>query len=322
VNHEAERTAFLRAILDQPADDTARLVFADWLDENGDATDRARARFIRHQIAEAVHNRDVFYPLAQAMIAEWDAGPGKGKDGPVEVDPNSPAGKPYFEAFKRSLLMQTQTRLMLEKHAEAWLDDLPAAVLDIAYYRRGQVVERPDVIVLRDHWRDWIEFKTGELRSGPLSHFRRGFVDRVQYEHFFAPGEERELREVFLQQPVEGVRSNRVPDFERIYPAAGWDGSTESASYESRLRWWWLRGNRVQRDLDSTSDIYPAVFDRLPNSGATRGFYPSRESAVADFQWACASLGRELAGLPMLPKPPVPELPDPKKMAAPRKEVR
>ena len=37
----------LRAILDDPDDDTPRLVYADWLDEHGD---EARAEFIRLQV--------------------------------------------------------------------------------------------------------------------------------------------------------------------------------------------------------------------------------------------------------------------------------
>ncbi len=40
--------AFLRAIIENPDDDTPRLVYADWLDENGDPE---RAEFIRVQIA-------------------------------------------------------------------------------------------------------------------------------------------------------------------------------------------------------------------------------------------------------------------------------
>jgi uncharacterized protein (TIGR02996 family) len=45
-----ERDTFLRAICENPDDDTPRLVFADWLDENGDKADCARAEFIRVQI--------------------------------------------------------------------------------------------------------------------------------------------------------------------------------------------------------------------------------------------------------------------------------
>ena len=39
--------AFLQAILEEPADDAVRLIYADWLDENGDGD---RAEFIRAQV--------------------------------------------------------------------------------------------------------------------------------------------------------------------------------------------------------------------------------------------------------------------------------
>src|SRR6201986_5154337 len=45
-----EREAFLRAICDNPDDDTPRLVFADWLQENGEED---RGEFIRLQIEVA-----------------------------------------------------------------------------------------------------------------------------------------------------------------------------------------------------------------------------------------------------------------------------
>jgi uncharacterized protein (TIGR02996 family) len=50
-----DRDAFLRAICDSPADDTARLVFADWLEEHGEA---ARAEFIRVEVQIANRNPD------------------------------------------------------------------------------------------------------------------------------------------------------------------------------------------------------------------------------------------------------------------------
>jgi uncharacterized protein (TIGR02996 family) len=46
---------FLRAICADPEDDTVRLVYADWLDENGDPD---RAEFIRSQIAHHRNPRD------------------------------------------------------------------------------------------------------------------------------------------------------------------------------------------------------------------------------------------------------------------------
>jgi uncharacterized protein (TIGR02996 family) len=45
----SDRVPFLRAICESPLDDAPRLVFADWLDERGDAADAARAEFIRVQ---------------------------------------------------------------------------------------------------------------------------------------------------------------------------------------------------------------------------------------------------------------------------------
>jgi uncharacterized protein (TIGR02996 family) len=48
-----ERRALMAAIIADPDEDTPRLAFADWLQENGDEHDQARAEFIRLQIEEA-----------------------------------------------------------------------------------------------------------------------------------------------------------------------------------------------------------------------------------------------------------------------------
>lgn len=60
----SERDALLRAILQHPDDDTPRLIFADWLDEHGEAD---RAEFIRAQclIACVVGDRIAGEPLPQ-----------------------------------------------------------------------------------------------------------------------------------------------------------------------------------------------------------------------------------------------------------------
>jgi uncharacterized protein (TIGR02996 family) len=52
VSHASDGAALLRAIIDNPEEDTPRLMFADWLDEQGDEASAARAEFIRFQIAE------------------------------------------------------------------------------------------------------------------------------------------------------------------------------------------------------------------------------------------------------------------------------
>jgi uncharacterized protein (TIGR02996 family) len=48
----AEEAALLKAICDNPEEDTSRLVYADWLDEQGGESRVARAEFIRLQIEQ------------------------------------------------------------------------------------------------------------------------------------------------------------------------------------------------------------------------------------------------------------------------------
>ena len=48
---------FLRKILENPADDTTRLVYADWLDEQDDPVSKAKARFLRLTVQLLEQNR-------------------------------------------------------------------------------------------------------------------------------------------------------------------------------------------------------------------------------------------------------------------------
>jgi uncharacterized protein (TIGR02996 family) len=58
----SDESGFLRAILDDPDDDTHRLVYADWLDEHGQPE---RAAFLRGQV-----KCDRFHRL-EAMLDDW-----------------------------------------------------------------------------------------------------------------------------------------------------------------------------------------------------------------------------------------------------------
>ena len=80
---------FLRAIEAEPEDDAVRLVFADWLEENGNAE---RARFIRLQCE---HHR----------LQEGDS--------------------PRAESRRRHELGQ-EIDALLKRHREAWTAGLPA----------------------------------------------------------------------------------------------------------------------------------------------------------------------------------------------------
>ena len=66
-----EREALLSAVLANPDDDLPRLVFADWMDENGDPE---RARFIRSQIALAtLPEWDPQAVVLRRTRADWDS---------------------------------------------------------------------------------------------------------------------------------------------------------------------------------------------------------------------------------------------------------
>lgn len=72
----SERDAFIRNIIDQPEDDTVRLVFADWLDEQGESS---QAMYIRRAIMEPgvvliFDSEPVWSVLPDGIIPEWSRG--------------------------------------------------------------------------------------------------------------------------------------------------------------------------------------------------------------------------------------------------------
>ncbi len=81
-----EERALYRAILDAPHDDTARVVYADWLDENADRfpavlarAERARAEFIRVQCALARRDADAELLARQKRLNFRCGGSGGGR---------------------------------------------------------------------------------------------------------------------------------------------------------------------------------------------------------------------------------------------------
>jgi uncharacterized protein (TIGR02996 family) len=64
-----DRDALLRAIVAAPDDDAPRLVYADWLDEHGEA---ARAEFIRLQCKLARHPRTADGRRTELELAEQE----------------------------------------------------------------------------------------------------------------------------------------------------------------------------------------------------------------------------------------------------------
>jgi uncharacterized protein (TIGR02996 family) len=66
-----EEAGFLSAIRQTPADETARLVYADWLDEQGDPTHTAKAAFIRAELQLAQDDPTQLRELALPLCLDW-----------------------------------------------------------------------------------------------------------------------------------------------------------------------------------------------------------------------------------------------------------
>jgi uncharacterized protein (TIGR02996 family) len=62
--------AFLQAVLAQPEDDTLRLAYADWLEEQGDAVSAAKAEFLR-LTAQPGTEQQRFQQLAANLDTDW-----------------------------------------------------------------------------------------------------------------------------------------------------------------------------------------------------------------------------------------------------------
>ena len=64
------REALLRGVVDRPEEDGPRLIFADWLEEHGNAADLERAKFIRLQI-EAHALRKLRHPSRSRKLRDY-----------------------------------------------------------------------------------------------------------------------------------------------------------------------------------------------------------------------------------------------------------
>ncbi|AWM35707.1 hypothetical protein GobsT_66070 [Gemmata obscuriglobus] len=73
----SDEAGFLGKLLEAPADDTTRLVYADWLTERGDPESAAKARFLRLTVRfrqsgrTNEHQQAELQPLAAALPPEW-----------------------------------------------------------------------------------------------------------------------------------------------------------------------------------------------------------------------------------------------------------
>lgn len=138
----SEREAFLRAICTNPDDDTPRLVFADWLQENGD---EARAEFIRVQV-EAEH-----YPLSRVARKRYFL---RERELLEEYEPQWRSGLPntfYGEPFIRGFVESARvgTPLVSAQETESLFEMTPLIDLTCQVTDPGLLADVPVLSRLR-----------------------------------------------------------------------------------------------------------------------------------------------------------------------------
>src|SRR5262245_57542211 len=111
----SDRDALLAAIRANPEEDTPRLMFADWLDEQGDDASRARAEFIRLQCEIA--NLDADGSDSQPVYEFL-------RDRDYVTRPSADWTK-IDHGIHRRITLAARARELLARHAQEWTPRLP-----------------------------------------------------------------------------------------------------------------------------------------------------------------------------------------------------
>jgi uncharacterized protein (TIGR02996 family) len=163
-----DEQTFLRAILDDPAEDTHRLVYADWLDDHATPRRRARAALIRTQVelARTPKTVTVRRPADVAMRQSFLSDEGGFSDLRYE---------PYVvtteEPNPRHVELTARVDPLLKKWGNAWIT--PEGRKHARHLRR---VENGMIAV-------------GDFLTGLAYRFRRGFIEEAGLEVVGPPAE-------------------------------------------------------------------------------------------------------------------------------------
>lgn len=313
----SERDAFIRSICEQPADDVARLVFADWLDEHGDEAQRARAEFIRVQCESAVcglsvavsgepthkciHCAAVWRSLGGAEAPEGGWSLSSSRCGPC-CD-NAPMGDQIVKLTDReSALLRRELELLGAWSREWFRGAIPGA--RVSHWSAHSAVPYFVLPAPNGYYAN-IEIRRGFIDSVSISidafagdgvpcaacergavDWETGIVECRQCDSIgFVYGPVAE--ELFTLHPL------RVVELENAAPG----------QYGNTREWFWAR-RPLQWNRRVRYAIPDELFDLLPGRVHTDStpakHFATKEDAVAALAQVAVSHGRKLAGLPPL----------------------
>lgn len=188
------RESFIRCICEQPAEDTTRLVFADWLDENGDPD---RAEFIRVQCALHPYQAQREW-LENMPVEQWkgDASVGELLH---RLDPLVRRHtalcqqylvdcKPWSEEFARGLWAEDWFQLCVPWYwgwSRGFVSDIHCGIRDFLKYAKQLFLLAPiDHVEIYDSIRGGTVFRgegEGDLPKEVFAFLRRGTLVRDRY---------------------------------------------------------------------------------------------------------------------------------------------
>lgn len=262
---ERARLGILEDVLDNPEDDTPRLVYADWCDEHGEP---GRAEFIRAQVGVARHEAELArrHPdqdLCTEVCASWCPvcgdcccpDPESSMDWPA-CPLHAPTSRHNSDESLRAVAAELASRAVALFHtADSW------AWCDVAGMRFNHAcVDKPEMRS-RDH---------------PWAVFRRGFVERVEMT---LTDYDRHAGAVFASYPVREVA---LTDVSPIEIAGVWNWMRNKPEPQSP----WFLPDSLWRLLD-----LPLVAVVANNAKSS----PTRERAALALSRACRVWGRRRA---------------------------
>ena len=260
----------LRAILCDPGDDTARLAFADYLEENGEAD---RAELVRVQV-------------------ELSAPPKPRAEVEREAVANFTARMSRLERGDPNL----RNLVAIPKH-RAWAEHLRAVEGRIT--RSRQLCVRVGLDSPMEGWEVWpTPFLPAQERMwagcrGPATAHRRGFVDEVRLPA--AAFTEGFARELFSRHPVTRVvLTDREPD-----PYTRRNDPDRVVSFD-----WWDWDDDGDEPDRLPSPLFRVMCELFPQHHPHLDEwceFPTRAAAVDALSATCVNWGRSLAELPLAP---------------------
>lgn len=328
----ADETALLRAILTHPAEDTPRLMYADWLDENAE-TGACRACEGCGQVYDGGGSGLVTtIPATRSNVVRFSDdrdcptchGTGWASDGR--------AARAEFIRVQIGIVQVERDRVTYLNDGTDWqqctgvsadwcpncgncqcpdredrMDDAgcplhrpdsPHDCLDMLSYRERRLTDRATAI-WRGWSRRWFGWGTGTDTFGSCltpnevdPRVRRGFVAEVRMPVAAFMAAAKGL---FSVHPIETVvLTDREPE-----------------GFQEETPWWWfMAGELTIRESDDPSVLPDALWrvfhDHPPYSTSsirrTLGWeFATRDEAVSALSEACVAYGRGLVGLPPLP---------------------